>query len=352
MKTNKQSVAAFISPHGFGHATRTIAVLEALQQRDPEIKLTIFTTVPEHIFSESLKNYTLYPVQTDVGIIQHDALHCDIDATRCALEDFLPFNPQLINELTGKVHDCSRILCDISPLGIAVAEAAGVPSILVENFTWDWIYKHPSLDRYKRIMATLFNRAQIHIQTEPVCHRVQKGIQCPPISRKRRQDSGAVRKTLNAGLRQLVLISMGGISYNLQRLEMFENHPHILFILAGSHTTGPLTDNCYGLSHNSPIYHPDLIAAADLVVCKAGYSTVAECLHAGTPILCIDREGFAETSVLSAFVKKRMNGTIIREEQLQSGEWLEMLPSLLAATRPQPAEENGAGLVADILLAR
>ena len=31
-------------------------------------------------------------------------------------------------------------MCDISPLGLMVAERAGLPSVLVENFTWDWLY--------------------------------------------------------------------------------------------------------------------------------------------------------------------------------------------------------------------
>ncbi|WP_163335915.1 glycosyltransferase [Desulfopila sp. IMCC35008] len=351
MKTNNQSLAAFISPHGFGHATRAAAVLEAVRQQQPEIELKLFTTVPPHIFAESLTTFTINPVQTDVGIIQHDALHCDVETTRRALDNFLPFAPSQIEELAGQVKDCRSVLCDISPLGIAVAEAAGVPSILVENFTWDWIYEqHPSLERHRHQMAELFTRAHTHIQTEPVCRKVKTGIPCPPIFRRRRQNSEIIKKQLKTDHRQLVLISMGGIGYRLQHLERLTGFPDILFVLAGSDTTGQVTDNCYSLSPSSSLYHPDLIAAADLVVCKAGYSTVAECLQSGTSILCIDREGFAETSVLSEFVKTRLAGTVLSEKQLQDGEWLEMLPSLLAAPSPPPADQNGAELVAGILL--
>lgn len=351
MKTNKQSLAAFISPHGFGHATRTIAVLEAVRQKDPGIGIKLFTTVHQHIFTESLTNYTLTPVQTDVGVVQHDALHCDVEATLHALDKFLPFEPLLIDELAGQVRGCRGVLCDISPLGIVVAEAAGIPSILVENFTWDWIYRqHPSLEKHTTMMADMFRRADTRIQTEPVCRKVQKGIPCPPIFRQKRQDAPIIKRQLKTGQRQIVLISMGGIGYTLKRLDLFRKYKDILFVIAGAETTGPLSDNCYSLSHSSTLYHPDLIAAADLVVCKAGYSTVAECLQSGTSILCIDREGFAETSVLGEFVKKRLDGTVIREEQLQSGEWLTLLPSLLAAPKPQPAKQNGAELVAEILL--
>lgn len=353
MKTNKQSLAAFISPHGFGHATRSSAVLEAVRQQVPEIELKLFTTVPPHIFAESLTTFTINPVQTDVGIIQHDALHCDVEATRRALDTFLPFAPALIEELAGQVADCRGVLCDISPLGIAVAEAAGIPSILVENFTWDWIYRqHPSLEKHTNKMAELFKRAHTHIQTEPVCRKVKTGIPCPPIYRRRRQNPETIKKQLKTGHRQIVLISMGGIAYKLQCLEALAGFPDILFVLAGSDTTGQVTDNCYSLSPSSSLYHPDLIAAADLVVCKAGYSTVAECLQSGTAILCIDREGFAETSVLSEFVKNRLAGTVLQEKQLQNGEWLQMLPTLLAAPKPQPAAQNGAELVAEILLGK
>ena len=62
------------------------------------------------------------------------------------------------------------------------------------------------------------------------------------------------------------------------------------------------------LPHQSDYYHPDLIRAADVVVGKAGYSTLAEVYHAGTPFGCVGRSGFRETDILEAFMAAHMPG--------------------------------------------
>ncbi|NNK58631.1 MAG: hypothetical protein HKP44_15110, partial [Desulfofustis sp.] len=63
-------LACFVSPHGFGHATRTIALLQALQKRIPGFKATIFTTVPLSLFQSSGIDYSYHPMITDVGVVQ------------------------------------------------------------------------------------------------------------------------------------------------------------------------------------------------------------------------------------------------------------------------------------------
>lgn len=344
-------IAAFISPHGFGHAARAAAILEVVQEKSPATPLKLFTTVPEHFFRENLTGFTLSRVQSDVGIVQHDALNCDVERTREALDRFLPFPGEHIDELAGQVADSSAVLCDISPLGIAVAERAGIPSILVENFTWDWIYhQHPLLANHREQMSDIFARATCHIQTEPVCLQRRGTVECPPIFRKMREDKETVKKKIGADSRPVILISMGGIGYRLNDLTVFEKHNEMQFILAGADRNGTIGSNVTGLSLASDIYHPDLINAADIVVCKAGYSTVAESLQAGTSMICVDRKGFAETSVLSRFVAERLNGTIIDETEFNSGEWLKLLPEILEKPSPEPATVNGAEKAAEILL--
>jgi hypothetical protein len=66
-------LACFVSPHGFGHATRTIALLQALQNRIPRLKATIFTTVPPSLFQSSGINCSYHQMSTDVGLVQRDA---------------------------------------------------------------------------------------------------------------------------------------------------------------------------------------------------------------------------------------------------------------------------------------
>ena len=47
------------------------------------------------------------------------------------LAEILPFPPQLIDDLARTIHDagCERVFCDIAPMGVAVAQAAGLPAV-------------------------------------------------------------------------------------------------------------------------------------------------------------------------------------------------------------------------------
>ena len=84
-------IGCFISPHGFGHATRTIAVLEELQQLQPHLHLHIFTTIPESLLSQTLVSYTYHHVLVDIGLVQSSTLDADIHSTITSLDGFLPF---------------------------------------------------------------------------------------------------------------------------------------------------------------------------------------------------------------------------------------------------------------------
>ncbi len=59
-------IAYFITPHGFGHATRMTAVLEALQKKIPDIQPHLFTTVQESLFAETLNNFTVWHMHLDI----------------------------------------------------------------------------------------------------------------------------------------------------------------------------------------------------------------------------------------------------------------------------------------------
>ena len=53
--TANKTIAYFVSPHGFGHASRAAAVMEALHDLDSSLKFEIFTKEPSGYFCEDLK---------------------------------------------------------------------------------------------------------------------------------------------------------------------------------------------------------------------------------------------------------------------------------------------------------
>lgn len=351
---NFYEIGCFISPHGFGHATRICAILEVFNRNSSELQSHLFTTVPKSIFEESLNHFHYHYVLTDVGMTQRDSLHVDIEETILQLDQLLPYPQSLIDTLADQCRNFDFIFSDISPLGILVARQAGVPSILIENFTWDWIYQpyftqNRRMEQFSSYFKEIFHQADYHIQTEPVCHPSHADLHCGPIYRPFRTNSQTIRSSLGCRKRKMVFISMGGIGMELPFLKKLSRCNDVLFVIAGQQAKRS-TANYIMLNHRSNYYHPDLIHAADLVLCKTGYSTIAECCQTSNRIVGVSRKMFPESAVLETFIRQEMGGTIIDPDDFLSGTWLDLLEGLLNEPSGRTKRNNGAEEVADFLL--
>ncbi|MCG6878368.1 MAG: hypothetical protein LJE96_04370 [Deltaproteobacteria bacterium] len=359
-KAEGYKVACFVSPHGFGHAARTSAIMSAMHERNPKISFEIFTTVPQWFFAESLSGpFCHHSVHTDVGLVQKGPLCADLPGTVKRLDQFLPFDPGQLERMAKKLNalGCAMVLCDISPLGIAVAGKAGIPSVLVENFTWDWVYqeyvseKKGFMPHIKRLEA-LFSSADFHIQTSPVCAQKMVQLRTAPISRRPRNRSTAVRKRLGVSdFTPLVLITMGGIPKHHGFIDQLLRQKGIFFVAPGGGTNQRVSENVMLLPHHSQFFHPDLVHAADAVVGKVGYSTLAEVYHAGVPYGYIKRKRFQESEVLSGYIERYMAGFAIDETEFENGKWILRAFELLDLPTKTEQRENGADTVADFILA-
>ncbi|MBU1568628.1 MAG: hypothetical protein KJ630_23745 [Proteobacteria bacterium] len=347
-------IACFISPHGFGHATRIIAILEALQGLLPDLHPHIFTSVPQQLFSETLAVFTYHQVVVDIGLAQTSALATDFPATIKKLDDFLPYPETLVERLVALCTGCSLVLCDIAPLGIVVAKRLKIPSVLVENFTWDWIYapatkRHPDIEKHATLLKNINRMVTHRIQTEPLCHEGPRDFLCGPIFRRSRETQVEVRKRLECGKKKVILITMGGVPESLPKMKLPEKAPDLLLVFTGQKQSIRLNDNILLLNSNSDMYHPDLVGAADLVVCKTGYSTLAECCQVGARVISVSRENFPESEPLQAYLEKVLGGIAITPETYATGGWLTMAAERISRPRPTPCRENGADRIAKFL---
>jgi len=355
------SLAFFVTPHGFGHAARSCAVMEAIHARDPDTRFEIFTGVPEWFFRDSLDTpFGYHPYPVDVGLVQRDPLTEDLPATLRRLDELLPVDADLVASLAKSVKalGCRRIVCDIAPLGIAVARQAEIPSILVENFTWDWIYRayldeEPGLARPIAMLAELFETVDCHIQTEPVCRISSRAaLTVLPASRNPKTDPGTIRAALGIPPgAKVVLVTMGGIPADHPSLHGLNQFEQVWFIIPNNVASIQRRKNCILLPHHSQFYHPDLVRACDAVVGKSGYSTLAETYQAGVPFGYISRSRFPESGCLSAYIQGRMQGIEFSPPAFDRGDWLARLPELLSLPRViRPDAENGADRIAQAIL--
>jgi hypothetical protein len=353
-------LAYFVSPHGFGHAARASAVMKAVQARRPDVHFDIFTLTPEWLFADSVgSGFTYHHVQSDVGLAQASPLRADLEETVRRLDSFLPFDQTLLTRLAVQLSDArvQLVLCDISVLGLAAARTAGLPSVLIENFTWDWIYTEyfdsaPRLRDHAEALTGLFNSATFHVQTEPFCaRRPGATLRTGPVARPSRDTPAGVRRQL--GLppdARYVALTMGGVNQSYSFLDRLARHDDVWFVVPGGSEHPERRGNLILLPYRSPVYHPDLVAGSDGVIGKLGYSTLAEAYFAGSPFGFIRRPGFKESDVLARYAQTHMASLELSESVFESGEWEDFLPALLARPRRTPERRNGADEIAALVV--
>jgi hypothetical protein len=349
-------IAFFISPHGFGHAARAASVMEALAEIESSILFDIFTTVPAWFFSHcDTFAYRYHSLLTDIGLVQKNPFQEDLPATVQHLKNFLPFDRTQIASVAEKIRHikCELVICDIAPMGILIASEADVPSVLIENFTWDWIYQgyeEAGMNEFNQYLQSIFAEATCHIQTQPICNSASVDFTAAPASRKIKIPSGQIRQKL--GLTEsckVIMITAGGVSKNYNFIAKLKNQTAAHFIIAGASNSITIQDNLILLPENSEFYHPDLINASDAVIGKVGYSTIAEVYHAGIPFGYSARAHYRESAPLVNFIENKMHGFVIDQSAFINGDWIHRKEELLALPRVQRNTANGATQIAGFI---
>jgi hypothetical protein len=347
----------FISPHGLGHAARASAIIAGCSSMCPGIHHHLFTTVPRPFFDESLGGvlFDLHDLGCDVGMVQKTPLVEDVDATLRALEglqvDGGPGFERVVREVAAT--GCQLIVSDIAPMGLAVARRLSVPGVLVENFTWDWIYRaydDPRLAVFGERLGEIFRSAAVRIQTKPVCQPVQGAHTVAPVSRRSQLERNELRSRLGvAADGRLILLSVGGLDGGaIGRGVRFP--PATILVAPGiGDRIGPGVDPIRIPSMGGPA-HPDLVAASDLVIAKLGYSTVAEVYHAGAALAYLRRPRFPESPILEAFVDEHIPSAALPENWFENPSTTEVLGGLLDISRRDGPRPNGAEPAAELIL--
>ncbi len=152
---------------------------------------------------------------------------------------------------------------------------------------------------YVDYLEAINDRVDLHIQAEPVCQPRPGTITVAPIARQLRETRAAVRERLQVGSDlPLVLVSMGGVPAQYPFLKRLRDRRDAVYLIPGAAAERGRDGALLALPTRSDFYHPDLVNACDALVCKAGYSTLAEAFQAGVPLAWFPRERFPESPAL------------------------------------------------------
>ena len=337
--------------------------MEAVRDRDPETRFEIFSGTPEWVFRDSfLTNYRYHAGAVDVGLVQSGPMEHDLPKTIQAVTGYLNSIPAASVKLAEELKrlDVQAVVCDISPLGIMAGKKAGLPVILFENFTWDWIYEiyaadHPEFNEINRRFREIFSQADIRMQSDPLCDpmdpRPSNVFYVPPVSRRPHHSAEELREMLDIPPENRIgMISMGGIPENLDRAVNCRIPEDVVLLLPGTFSKTERIGNKILLPHHSNVYHPDMVNASDFLIGKAGYSTIGEVCASGAAYGFISRSNFRESEVTSAFLNNRPNTLEISLERFEKFLLNEEIEALLALGKTCAQPVNGSGIAADIIL--
>ena len=144
-------IVFYVSGHGFGHASRDVELIAELLAQHPGVRVVVRTSVPRWLFARVAgARVEVQALETDTGVVQIDSLTPDEEATaRRTAEFFHGFEHRIAIEAEMiRGLGAALVIGDIPPLAFAAAARAGVPSLAVANFTWDWIYSsYPAFER-------------------------------------------------------------------------------------------------------------------------------------------------------------------------------------------------------------
>ena len=336
------SVVAYVSGHGLGHAAREVQILRRLPE---DIPLFVKTVSPAWFWESGIaRPFTRIEEGFDVGCVQRDSIHIDIEATRLAKQAMDARNRaefdaerRWLESVGAKV-----VVCDVASFPLTVAASLGIPALLVANFTWSDIYApYPGFDAINARLRAAYGHASLLLDV---------GLSLPMDYFPRRESVGLVarvgrdrRSELPESHKRLALIYAGnwGLPLAWERLKDFTDW-HFLTLTPPGSVRPP---NLSALDRRL-MPHEDMVASVDLAISKPGYGIVGECLVNGTPLLYGPREEFAEYAALDAALTGWNGGLKVTGEDFVQVKWKRALGGVPArgsvASLPAPGAERAA----------
>ncbi|HYO82811.1 MAG TPA: hypothetical protein VES20_15505 [Bryobacteraceae bacterium] len=333
------SIVAYVSGHGFGHAARVNAVLRDLVRAEPSLRILVRTLAVPMMFDEQ---FVVERAAIDVSAVEtSDALSVDARATAKAYRELLTDERAIVEREADVVRQIAAdlIFADLPFLAGDIAAAAGLPCAGMGNFTWDWVLSGCGDDDLLERMRDSYRRFRVVFRL-PLSHAegwdpFPKIVDVPLVTPRSSRPRDDIRRELGLrpDARNVVLI--GGRA-KLSR--------------EGTDRLQALSEYTFLTAERLPVYS-DLIRAADIVVSKIGYSIAAECIAEQRSIVYPPRTGFPEETILGSEVPKLTPALPIPHQDWAAGNWLPWLRRVEELPVPQARTvADGAQAVARQLL--
>lgn len=312
-------VVFYVSSHGFGHMTRSLAVIEEIMKQTSYHVYLISGAYQNHFARNYLNKVAdrmkYKDLQTDIGLVTvQDSLAVDAEETERQLNSFVASWEEIVAEEVQQLTSLSIkcVITDITPIGALVGERLKVRTIGLSNFTWVEQYeffhiRKGIIEKFKTAYASLdlFGEYALALPME--------SLKSP------KKSIGFLSRELNWGkvsdLKQKyghsIFISCGK-AVTIDNVHI-EDYQGTVFTTSGVTVTG--SDRIIELPTDTQDTH-NYLAASDLVIAKAGWGTISEAITASKKMVLIERESVLEDTHNIEQLKENHLAISIKESEL------------------------------------
>ena len=346
-----QTLCFCLSDHGFGHIARNLPLIAEAVRRTTGFVYVICgerhlefakANLQEMLTTEQLSRVLYHAERTDVGLIlQHGTLQVTVPALTRSCEQYLAELPRRAKQEADwlRRHEIAAVLCDMPIWMISACEQANVPLLYVGNFTWTELYREFLPEHIWRAYAAEYRKIQhgmlytLHnpemLEFLPNAKLTETSLVARPFHPKE-IDAIRARHT-----KPIVFVALG-MSAQFTRPVSVEGIDAFFYTTEGV----PLTGSNVATVPYSTLNTQDYVAAADYVITKAGWGTVAECLLAQKPMALFARDSVLEDRTTIQLLEQKKLAVKITYEQLT--EMPMLLKKLKQITYPAVPEYHNA----------
>jgi hypothetical protein len=294
------------------------------------------SSVPASFFHDRLViPWSLQSVQQDVGCVQRGPLDIDLPATWEAHREFhASWKSRLAIETTALAAAAPTvILADTPYLAVSAGRHAGIPAIVVGNFTWSDVLRcfDATSSEHQNILSAIehsYADADVALRIAPglSLSGVRKVIDIGPIA----DPAQSQREQLRASLgipesERLILVGFGGIPLETLPWNQMEGMTGYHFLV--NSIPPRLSPRVHSLS-SLPFSFKTVLASVDVVMTKPGYGTIVEAVALGLPVVYVRRYNFADEAPLVEFLHAHGQGRELSRGDFLSGNWRPTLEAI------------------------
>ncbi len=322
-------IYTLISTHGYGHAARQSSVLRKIKEIKPEWRIVISTEVNKRILDVFMQGveFEYRKFKWDIGVNQLNALTVNLKSTLTSISELNHLLPDQIKSESEWIKSQKEdviFIADIPPSAFRLSKSVGAPLYWIGNFGWDDIYAHLGnqfKDHSDRALEE-YSQGKLLIRC-PFSLPMKWGIPEQSIGLtvdRPRHLRNEIKSIIKEDKRTKVIVAFGGMGYDIDP-KLFSYWPDHLFLISEDNARGnfEITNNILLMPKSIRVL--DVLPFCTRHIGKPGYSSFCEAISQRVGLHVVERETFAEASVLMEGLKKFAFHRIITEQSLSLGDW-------------------------------